>query len=137
MAKANVEAPEELTPKQIEKRNLEVSQKRAQDKKAKAVNDSASRVKALYAEALAASKATPAVIVPHQDRDGRIVSAILLSVDDGPKKNADGRVVMNSKTGEADFEAVATVWIFSKIDVPHQGVWNKPDNKEDSNDSET
>lgn len=115
----------ELTPAEKAKANLLAAQKRAQEAKAKADADKAARIKAVLQRTLKADKAFPlGAVIPHKDRDGRIVAAILLDVVDAPKKDSSGHAVMND--GKVVFEASARVFIFSKIDVPHEGAWVEP-----------
>ncbi len=100
-----------------------ISQKRAQDAKAKFESDKESRKQAVLAEARELAKGYGALILPHVDRDGSIVPAIVIGTEDRPKRDSGGRVIMQDN--QQVLECVLNVFIVSKIDVPHSGYYNK------------
>ncbi len=112
-----------------EKARIAAAQKRAQAIAAKAVANKEARKTALFAKADALVKANKDVIgsgliLPFTDRDGSIVPALVLGMEDVPARDANGP--LQDDQNQPIFEARFIVWIFSKIDVPRRGTYVFP-----------
>jgi hypothetical protein len=119
---AEAEAPVSQPEVKAVKKFVSDVQERVMARQAAVKKATEKRKADILEKAKEASKDINVVFVPYKDRNGEIVPALVLGVEDTFKKDKGGQVF--DENNEPVMEAKLKVYVFSNIDEPRKTLYN-------------